>query len=239
MIKDRLTYYNKLVGPRGDRLATLYRFQVKPNSDYPRIYLPFDSLLNHKSRLVRETKRWLGDLLPASIIEELQLILISHDVGELIHGDVSRLSASDDTEETTGVEDLLLPDDYLRLGDFVTAQSFLENGGEKSPESPLSFIARILDTIDGNYFAFALLENYATKVGGETPDPNLQNVLDRSYIYVNKMRLKYRNKIVQTYCRYNIDLSSILVRLQQVEAEKLNQFSRVIQNQGYRITDLV
>ena len=137
MIKDRLTYYNKLVGPRGDRLATLYRFQVKPNSDYPRIYLPFDSLLNHKSRLVRETKRWLGDLLPASIIEELQLILISHDVGELIHGDVSRLSASDDTEETTGVEDLLLPDDYLRLGDFVTDQSFLENGGEKSPESPL------------------------------------------------------------------------------------------------------
>ena len=239
MIKDRLTYYNKLVGPRGDRLAILYRFQVKPNSDYPRIYLPFDSLLNHKSRLVRETKRWLGDLLPASIIEELQLILISHDVGELIHGDVSRLSASDDTEETTGVEDLLLPDDYLRLGDFVTAQSFLENGGEKSPESPLSFIARILDTIDGNYFAFALLENYAFKVGGEETDPALQLMLDRSYSYVNKIREKYRQRIAHIASSFDLDLVSILRHLQTTETELLRKFGKTLTAEGYRISEII
>ena len=238
IVKDKLVYYNQLKGTDSERLATLFRFQNKPNSDYPQIYPRHDSLLNHKSRLVRETKIWLSDVVSSEDILEIQLILVGHDVQELIDGDVSRL-AGQDHEEEAKTDELLLPDDITRYENFVEAQNFLENGKDELPKSFPAIIARILDTIDGNYFAFALLENYATKVGGETPDPNLQNVLDRSYIYVNKMRLKYRDKIVQTYGRYNIDLSSILVRLQQVEAEKLNQFSRVIQNQGYRITDLV
>ena len=173
MIKDRLVHYSKLVGPHGDSLASLFRFQKKPNSDYPKIYLPFDSLLNHKSRLIRNTHRWLGEFLTREDIFEVQCTLACHDVPELVDGDVSRLAASDLQSESAInplIELLLLPDDVTRYRDFLVAEDFLEHNGVSIPDSFYSLIARMMDTIDGNYFAFALLENYAIKVWGDDFD---------------------------------------------------------------------
>ena len=234
--KERLIHYSKVEGPKGT-LATLFRFQNKPNSDYPQIYLPHDSLLNHTSRLVRETKLWLEDLLTRDELLETQHILVGHDVRELVDGDESRLSASG-MERINRANQILLDDDVDRFESFVEGQNFLENGIEEFPRSPLSILARVLDTIDGNYFAFAMLENYAIKVGGRTPDHALQKLLDRSYAYVNKMRLKYRNKIAQTLNRYELDLVAIYEHLRRIEAEKLDRFSAVIERQGYRTTAL-
>jgi len=237
-VKDRLIYYSGLVGPGGDRLTTLFRFQTKPNSDYPQIYRPHDSLLNHKSRLLREAKLWLSDIISPENILEIQHILVCHDVQELMDGDVSRFMEVGEGQ-TVGTNQLLLPEDIVRYKDFITAQNFLEKGIGVLPSTPHSIIARILDTIDGNYFAFALLANYATKVGGETPDPNLQTSLDRSYSYVNKVRAKYKNKITSVAREYGVDLPTILDHLQQIEWEMLDKFSRVIGKQGYRVTEII
>lgn len=237
-LSEKLAYYNQIKGSDGNRLATFYRFQNKPSSDSPRIYLPYDSLLNHTSRLCRETKLWLGDILSGADILETQLILVGHDVDELIKGDVSRLAGEDKAEEV-GTEQIRLPDDEIRFGNFVVAQNFLENGGTEIPGTPLAIIARVLDTIDGNYFAFALLENYAIRVGGENPDTKLQTLLDRSYAYVNKMRLKYRTKVATVADHYRIDLASILERLLQKESENISRFSAVIRDQGYRVSNLI
>ncbi len=237
-IKDRLVHYNRLVGPTGERLATFFRFQNRPSSDYPRVYLPYDSLLNHKSRLVRETKFWLGDLLSPENILEIQLILICHDVHELYDGDESRLAASGEGEIAQNCQNLL-PDDIERFKSFLEGENFLENGREQLPQSPLAIIARALDTIDGNYFAFALLENYALIAGNELVDPILQRLLDRSYAYVNKMRVKYRNKIAQTPGQYELDLVAIYERLLQVEAEKISRFSESIRSLGYTTGEII
>ncbi len=237
-VMERLIYYSRLVGPGGDRLATLFRFQTKPNSDYPQIYRPHDSLLNHKSRLLRETKLWLSDIISPEDMLEIQHILVCHDVQELMDGDISRFTEVE-IDQIGGTDQLLLPEDAIRYKDFLCAQSFLEKGTAEPPTSPHPLIARILDTIDGNYFAFVLLVNYATKVGGETLDPNLQTSLDRSYSYVNKVRAKYREKIISADGKYNIDLLRILNHLQQIEREMLEKFSRGIEGWGYRISTII
>lgn len=237
-VKDRLIYYNGLVGLGGDRLATLFRFQTKPNSDYPQIYHPHDSLLNHKSRLLRETKLWLSDIISPEDILEIQHILVCHDVQELMDGDISRFTEVE-IDQIGGTDQLLLSEDAVRYKDFLSAQNFLEKGTAELPTSPHSLIARILDTIDGNYFAFALLANYATKVGGETLDPNLQTSLDRSYSYVNKVRAKYRKKIILVAGIYSLDLLGVLYHLQQIEKEALEKFTREIEKHGYRIAEVV
>lgn len=237
-LQERLSYYNQLVGPHGERLATRFRFQSKPGSDYPRIYLPYDSLLNHESRLLRWTKLWLSDMLSPAQILEAQLILIGHDVLELRDDDVNRLSTEVE-EQRAEPDQFLLPEDVDRYRDFVTAQYFLEKGSAVLPAFSLSLIARVLDTIDGDFFAFALLENYALKVGGEVVDPRLQETLDRSYVYVNKMRQRYRERLALTNGHYPLDLSTVLERLQAVESEKLLKFSQEIERQGYLITPLI
>lgn len=236
-IKEKLIHYGQLEGSDGERLATLFRFQTKPNSDHPQIYRRHDSLLNHKSRLVRETWLWLSDIVTPEDILEIQHILVCHDVQELMDGDVSRF-VEVEMGQIGGTDKLLLSEDLARYQDFIGAQKFLENGAVELPTSPHALIARVLDTIDGNYFAFAMLENYATKVGGETPDPNLQRALDRSYGYVNKIRLKYKDRIALTVGRYNLDLVTILNHLQEIEKEKLTKLSRSIEEQGYRLTEI-
>ncbi len=243
MLLERLKHYNEVKGPHGERLATMYRFQNKPSSEYPQIYLPHDSLLNHKSRLIRNTHLLLKDILPPSEKEELQLILACHDVPELIEGDVSRLAratikkSAESSQKT--IEELLLPEDIARYHDFEKAQQFLERGADLLPDNYLSLIARIMDTYDGNIFAYALLENYARKVGGETLDSSLQTVLDKSDVYVNKMRLRYRERIAQVGNHYNLDITPLLTRIQDEELAQLARFSSSLAQNGYRTTPLV
>ena len=241
MIKERLTHYNNLVGPNGERLANTFRFQGKPNSDHPQIYRLYDSLLNHHSRLLRSTNILLSSFLPPEKILELQLILVSHDVPELVEEDISRLASltsGDDVVPAETDEDiataLLLPDDIPRYRDFEIAQRFLENRGGKLPDNPLSFIARVLDTIDGNCFAYATLEHYAAKVGGETPDPNLQLMADMSAKYITMTREKYHTRFQEIVSLYPINLMGMLVHLHTTEKRKLDKSIGMIQQNGYR-----
>ena len=194
---ESLVHYNSIAGPNGERLATTFRFQGKPNSDFPQIFRPFDSLLNHQSRLVRNAQIFLGNVLSPEHIQELQKILACHDVPELIEEDVSRLAIVEGVPPETEIDIvdlLLLPEDVPRYRDFEVAQRYLENGLDQQPQNPLSLIARILDTLDGNYFAFATFSNYAVKVSGSYLDPNLQFLLEKSTEYVNSTRKKILQK---------------------------------------------
>ena len=239
---ESLVHYNTIAGPNGERLATTFGFQGKPHCDFPQIFRPFDSLLNHKSRLVRNAQLFLGNLLTPAQISELQIILACHDVPELIEEDVSRIADTHGVPPSTApdiLDLLLLPEDVPRYRDFEVAQRYLENGLDRLPQNPLSLIARILDTLDGNYFAFATLSNYAVKVGGSYLDPNLQFLLEKLTEYVNSTRKKYCEKIYSIQERYEFSLLPTLEQLQSIEKDKLDAISSVITRAGYSVPKIV
>ncbi len=239
-VVEKIKYYNSVTGPSGERLATFFRFQNKPNSDFPNIYKPFDSLLNHHSRLVRNTRLWLEGILTEEQITETQNILTSHDVLELRDGDVSRLNTDETAEEfADGLGELLLDEDIKPYIDFLKGQLFLEKGINELPDSSLSLVARMMDTADGNYFAFCLLAEYAEKVGGEVLDDRLQVLLDRSYAYVNKMRVKYKERLKLARGGYDLDLDLVLKKIQDKEEEVLKNLSARISKAGYEVTEVV
>lgn len=239
-VVEKIKHYAWITGPDGERLATFFRFQNKPNSDFSNIYKPFDSLLNHHSRLVRNTKRWLEGVLTEEQIVDTQNILASHDVMELRDGDVSRLNTDETAEEfAVGLGELLLGEDIKPYTDFLRGQLFLEKGVSELPDSPLSLVARMMDTADGNFFAFCLLAEYAEKVGGEVLDDRLQVLLDKSYAYVNKMRIKYKERLKLVRGSYDLDLDLVLKRIQGKEEEVLNNLSTRISKAGYGVTKVV
>lgn len=239
-VVEKIKYYNSVTGPNGERLATFFRFQNKPNSDFPNVYKPFDSLLNHHSRLVRNTRLWLEGVLLDEEITETQNILAPHDVMELRDGDVSRLNTDETTDEfVDGLGELLLEEDIEPYMDFLKGQLFLEKGINEIPDSQLSLVARMMDTVDGNYYAFCLLAEYADKVGGEVLDDRLQMLLDRSYAYVNRIRTKYRERLKLTAGKYDLDLCVISKKIQDKEEEVLNQLAARIVKAGYKVTEVV
>lgn len=251
MLKEKFEYYNSIVGTKGERLSSLYRFRNKPNSDYPQIYFPYESVLDHEVRLVTQTKQLLEGIIPQEDILEIQEILIAHDVKELFDGDISRLD-QESVESLTCDEDkenIFLPGDLERYRDFLRAQAHLEIkhsdpkyyevSEDELPHNYYPLVARLLDTIDGNYYAFALLANYAHKVGGESPDKNLQRMLDVSYMYVNRTRQQYLDRVILLNGVYDVDLYNLFLYLQDVESALIYNFSNEIRSQGYRTTSVL
>lgn len=237
---ERLYHYNAKKY-NGNGLEQTFRFRGKPNSEFRQIYKEYDSLLNHHSRLIRNTKRFLDGVLPPEEIKEIQIILSSHDVPELVEGDVSRLIEDAPVETKKNVIDLLLlADDAPRYRDFETAQHFLEQDHDQLPDNPLSFVARILDTVDGNCFACEILENYAIKIG-PAKSKELETALNRTQKYINKIREKYRDRIdsLKDKGYYQLDISPLLTHLQTIEMEKINKSLSIIKNAGYEIIEII
>lgn len=240
---NRFISYKDRQGIDGKNMGTFYRFKGEPNSEFPHVYKDYDSLSHHTMRLLIATQMLLPHYLTPDQIRQTQYILITHDVPELDEGDVSRLATQvngSGLQKTPDhiLERLLHADDIVRYRDFETAEHFLEKGSDELPQSPLSIIARMLDTLDGNCYAFAIQETHFSKLEKDI-HPRVQAVFERGFNYVNRTREKYRTKIAYTDGYYELNLRPILQHIHEVEKKKIEEISTRIRQYGYTHPEIV